>query len=391
VLAVVLAFAAIVNLSLIAGLGDDVLSVFDRALARSTVLSIIPLAVLWFLDRRERESPLLFASAFLWGGCIATGLAVPFNTVFLRVADAWVREHPELREILGPDAALLLAAPISAPIVEEITKALGVLLIFWLLRAEFDNMRDGIVYGSLVGLGFNWFEAALYVAQGYAEYGTPPFGAQLGLRYALFGFGGHALFTGLFGASLGLALQTRRRWLRYLAPAIGLLLAITAHLLNNALPLFLALAGAAEGQPPPPHEPPPDISFLQAFWAGTLLHLTLHLPFLVIMAIAVWRSGVWERRVIREELEDEVVPGGAVTSGEYQDVVADRIFRTRRIQMLRPRTSAALVNAQHELAFRKRRLKDEGLNPDHDPLVNAWRDAIARIRTNLARGRGPAS
>ena len=73
------------------------------------------------------------------------------------------------------------------------------------------------------------------------------------------------MFTGLFGAFLGLALQTRRRWLRYLAPAIGLLLAITAHLLNNALPLFLALAGAAEDQPPPPHEPPPDISFLQAF------------------------------------------------------------------------------------------------------------------------------
>ena len=46
----------------------------------------------------------------------------------------------------------------------EIAKALGVLLIFWLLRAEFDNMRDGIVYGALVGLGFNWFEAAPHVA-----------------------------------------------------------------------------------------------------------------------------------------------------------------------------------------------------------------------------------
>ena len=45
-----------------------------------------------------------------------------------------------------------------------------------LLRAEFDNMRDGIVYGALVGLGFNWFEAALYVAQGYAENGVAPYG-----------------------------------------------------------------------------------------------------------------------------------------------------------------------------------------------------------------------
>ena len=77
------------------------------------------------------------------------------------------------------------------------------LLLFWLLRAEFDNMRDGLVYGALVGLGFNWFESALYVAQGYAEWGVAPYGLQLGLRYALFGFGGHALFTGIFGAFLG--------------------------------------------------------------------------------------------------------------------------------------------------------------------------------------------
>jgi hypothetical protein len=40
--------------------------------------------------------------------------------------------------------------------------------------------------------------------------------------------------------------------------------------------------------------------------------------------------------------------------------VADRILRTRRIYSRRPATSVALVNAQHELAFRKRRLKDQG-------------------------------
>ena len=51
----------------------------------------------------------------------------------------------------------------------------------------------------------------------------------------------------LFGAFLGLGLQTRRIWLRYLAPLTGLVLAIAAHMLNNALPLFLALAGAAAG------------------------------------------------------------------------------------------------------------------------------------------------
>jgi RsiW-degrading membrane proteinase PrsW (M82 family) len=376
----VLAFATIIHLSVLASMRPDAMSVFDRALARSSMLAIVPLAMLWFLDRRERESPLLFAAAFLWGGCIATGLALPFNTVFFQLVDLWVRQHPLLTQILGPDAAIMLAAPISAPIAEEIAKALGVLVIFWLLRAEFDNMRDGIVYGALVGLGFNWFEAALYVAQGYAEYGVAPYGPELGVRYALLGLGGHALFTGLFGAFLGLALQTRRRWLRYLAPSIGLVLAIAAHMLNNALPLISALVGAATGEPPPRHEPPPDVGFLDAFFTGSLMLLTIQLPFLLIVAVALWRSGVWERRVIREELAGEVGPTGAVTVGEYQEIVGDRMFRTRRIQLMRPRVSAALVNAQHELAFRKRRLKDDGKDPEQDPLAAGWREQIRRLR-----------
>ena len=58
-------------------------------------------------------------------------------------------------------------------------------------------------YGALVGLGFTWFEVSLYVVNVYAKIGVAAYGLQLGARYALFGLGGHALFTGLFGASLG--------------------------------------------------------------------------------------------------------------------------------------------------------------------------------------------
>jgi RsiW-degrading membrane proteinase PrsW (M82 family) len=156
------------------------MAVYLQALVLSSLLATVPLAVLWFLDRRERETSWLFAAAFLWGACIATALALPFNTAFFLFVDAVIAQEPPIREVLGPDAAMLLAAPISAPIAEEIAKALGVLVLFWFLRAEFDNMRDGIVYGALVGVGFNWFEAALYVAQNYAEYGVATYGLQLG-------------------------------------------------------------------------------------------------------------------------------------------------------------------------------------------------------------------
>jgi RsiW-degrading membrane proteinase PrsW (M82 family) len=158
-LIVLIIVAGLVHLGLIAGMGPAAAGVFFRALAISTVLSAIPVTILWFLDRRERETPAMFAAAFLWGGCIATALAVPFNTAFFQIVDVWVAQNPAVTDILGSDAAMLIAAPLSAPIAEEILKALGVVVIFWLLRAEFDSMRDGFIYGALVGVGFNWFEA----------------------------------------------------------------------------------------------------------------------------------------------------------------------------------------------------------------------------------------
>jgi protease PrsW len=382
-LIIVLVVAALIHLQLLAGMKADVAGVFFRALALSTLLAAVPLVVLWFLDRRERETPMLMAAAFFWGGCIATALALPFNTAFFRFVDQWVALNPTVTEILGPDATILIAAPLSAPIAEEVVKAAGVVLIFWLLRDEFDNMRDGYVYGALVGIGFNWFETALYVAQGYFEQGFAPYGLQLGLRYALFGLGGHAMFTGLFGLFLGLAVQTQRTWLRVLAPVVGLSLAVAAHMLNNALPLFAALAAAAQGQPPGREplsegEPLSDMGFFAAFVTGSAIQLTIFVPFLLIVAIALWRSGVWERRVIREELASEV--GRSVTPGEYQAILADRILRTRRIDAMHPVRSAALVNAQHELAFRKRRVRDQGNDPERDPVVAGWRDDILRQR-----------
>jgi hypothetical protein len=187
------------------------------------------------------------------------------------------------------------------------------------------------------------------------------------------------MFTGIFGAFLGLAVQTRRRWLRIVAPLFGLALGMAAHFVNNALPLFFALAGAAAGEPPPqPGEAPPELGFVDAFLIGSLVELTIFLPFVLIMAFALWRSGVWERRVIREELADEI--GRTTTREEYDGIVRDRMFRTRRIDRMRPRDSAALVNAQHELAFRKRRVRDAGGDPERDRLVAGWRAEIARRR-----------
>ena len=122
---------------------------------------------------------------------------------------------------------------------------------------------------------------------------------------------------------------------------------------------------------------------LALFLSGSLIQLTIFLPFLLIATLAVWRSGVWERRVIREELAGEV--GRAVSPGEYQEIVRDRMLRSHRINGMQRRASAALVNAQHELAFRKRRVRQEGKDPEGDRLANAWQEEIRRLRTTAQR------
>jgi RsiW-degrading membrane proteinase PrsW (M82 family) len=334
---------------------------------------------LWFLDRRERESPWLFAIAFLWGGVIAAWVSLPINTIVLLSVDQWVTGNPQIREALGSEAGLLIGAPIAAPLVEETMKALGVLLLFVLLRAEFDNMRDGFIYGALVGLGFTWVEAALYVAQGQEQFGKAPWGQQLGARYALFGFAGHVLFTGLFGAFLGLARQMRNRWLGVLMPVIGLALAVAAQALNNALPLVVTLVQSAGGKPPPQRpEPPPDLGFFEAFAAASVMDLLVFLPFVALLAYLLYRSGRWEREVIHDELGGEAPD--LVTADEHGQIERDGMFQTRRIDAERRQASAALVRLQHELAFRKRRVRDRGRDPDADPLVARWRAGIQRLR-----------
>jgi hypothetical protein len=81
----VLALATLIHLGLLARIRRSRSCSSGRL--RSTLLSFVQVTVLWPLDRRERRTPWLLAAAFLWGGCIATAIALPFNTAIFKLVD----------------------------------------------------------------------------------------------------------------------------------------------------------------------------------------------------------------------------------------------------------------------------------------------------------------
>ena len=116
------------------------------------------------------------------------------------------------------------------------------------------------------------------------------------------------------------------------------------------------------------------MGFARAWLQASAQNLIVFFPFVTLMLFLLWRSGGRKRRVIREELD------GPVTPAEYEQITRDGLFRTRRLASTDRRRSAALVNAQYELAFRRRRVRDDGGDPERDPLVAGWRREIAELR-----------
>ena len=215
-----LAGAAVMGLVLL-------LSGRPEAIAIGVVLAVLPVGplvacYLW-LDRYEPEPVRLLVLSFAWGALVATAVAL-----ILQSLEQWLN---------GPD--ITWSAVAVAPMTEEAGKGLFVLLLLWSRRHVIDGVLDGLVYAGLVGIGFAFSENILYFAGAYT--GGPDFG-EGGLRSAtaLFVLRGvfspfaHPLFTSAIGIGVGLAVATRRRWLRVVAPLAGYVVAVSLHAAWNA-------------------------------------------------------------------------------------------------------------------------------------------------------------
>ncbi len=177
--------------------------------------ALYALAIVW-IDRGEPEPPLVLAAALFAGAVFAAYAA--------HTANAWLLAW----------AARPLAASAGAPIVEEIAKAMALLVVVALARDAFGGTFDGIVYGALVGIGFAFTENVVYLTFAVLQGGSAGLLRAVYVR-ALLGGGNHAAFTATTGAAFGWAWTRGDARGRLIVAGLGLLFAMLQHVVWNAV------------------------------------------------------------------------------------------------------------------------------------------------------------
>ena len=164
-----------------------------------TILLLLPyaipaVAIIYYLDSYEREPVSILLAALLWGGVVATTLALYTNTPLLELIFKLTGD-PQLTSDWG--------AAIAAPLVEELFKGLGIVLLVSIARAELDDVLDGFVWGAMVGIGFLLVEDVFYFVRAFGETGSLVSVFQMFLIRIL-GAGpySHFLYTGLVGMGI---------------------------------------------------------------------------------------------------------------------------------------------------------------------------------------------
>jgi protease PrsW len=237
------------------------------------VPAMIYLSAFLWLDRYDPEPWGTLAFAFGWGALFSILVSGVVNTLFGAAA----------LNVVGINVADTLTGILSAPLIEEATKGLGVLLIWFFFRKDFDSVVDGIVYAGVVALGFAAMENVDYYGRSFNEEGWAGLFSTFILRGVLSPFS-HVLFTSMTGIGLGYARESHQAWVRWIAPLIGLLSAMFLHGLWNLLASF---------------------SSGTFFFGYLVLQIPLFLMFLMAFYYLVRREG----RILHDALAFEVQRG----------------------------------------------------------------------------------
>lgn len=186
------------------------------------LLSGIPLAgiiatVLLF-DRWRPQPLVLLALCVLWGAVASVVLTFAFQIPTIHLAGA-----------VGIDlTGDLTGAVVLAPIFEETTKTVFLVVIVLAARRYFEGPLDGMMYGSLIGAGFAFTENLLYLGGAYAEMQAAGLIVTFLVRCVMSPLL-HSSFSALAGLTIGFAARRGAWWATVLMWIPGLIGAMILH------------------------------------------------------------------------------------------------------------------------------------------------------------------
>ena len=321
----------------------------------------IPVGVIIYrMDQFEPEPASLIVIALLWGGVVALAFAAIANSAFLDF----------LQHVLPEKQVNAWGAALVAPIDEEFYKGCGLVMIFLIARNEIDSLMDGMVYGAMIGLGFQVMENIQYFVHAAAQSGGAGLGGVVGtffVRVLIAGLYSHMLFTGLagFGFAYFITRKGARPWAtRAGVFALFILAAWAAHFVWNS-PWLDSLAQGGAG-------------------AFILSLVVKGLPFLALLAIMGALARRRESQAF-ERLMAEEVGGDVVTAEEFQ-VLRSARRRRRMVRSFKRRRGPAagrllkrVMREQMNLALFHTKVEQPG-----HPAVEAQREKIRQMKTQLA-------
>ncbi len=319
--------------------------VFALVVALSFGPALIYAAIIYWLDRFEKEPLRLLAGVFLWGAVVATIGAIIATTV-LEQSVQFLTGSAAVAEITG--------TTLLAPIVEESLKGMAVLIIFLAFPHEFDSALDGIVYAAITALGFAATENVLYLYfQGYLSDGASGLTALFVLRVLLGGWG-HAVYTASIGIGLAAA-RLHRGWaIKILAPIAGWAVAVFLHALHNSMATLLGAQFGLGG----------IFITLLVDWTGWAVALGL-------VVWAVFRERHWMRSYLREE-----VSLGTISAAQYRTACS---LRAQIAARARGRAARQFYGTCAELAQKKHQLAMLGEERGNRARVSALRDSLVQL------------
>ncbi|MER3631952.1 MAG: hypothetical protein C4325_07135 [Blastocatellia bacterium] len=269
-----------------------------------SVLYILPLIG---LDRYDPEPFWLLASAFAWGAVVAVLVSFVVNSLFGSAVYVGTQ---------SPDLASIVSAIVSAPVIEEASKGVGLLILLLFFRRYFDDILDGIVYGGVIALGFATVENVLYYGDGlnraYLQYGiTSDALASFLLLFTLRGIlspFAHVTFTAMTGIGCGIARESHSTIVRLLSPVIGYLAAVVLHGIWNGFGLFATVLLVRVGLEPACASiglGGEDIGLCGFFTFYLILEVPLFLIFIGFTYFIMRR----QRRILKDMLAIDVARG----------------------------------------------------------------------------------